>query len=398
MELIIDAQLDPAWNALSWHRNQTQPLSVLRDREKRMRQVDRRRATVSPPEMRRAGSRSAWMLHPGWDRGKTTREVIGRHSVIMSVAVQKKVALHWTAVNALLYSPAESDVRRCMVKPLASFRVGDGRASFPVILAALGVLFFTGCGNAIEKIQSPDPNIRIKAAMSFTKGASDKEVEELSLLLLTNKNSDVRYACALALGYGKCSKAVPSLIKALSDEHWLVRRSAVEALTRIGDARASQPLVPMLSDKEEEIRIYAARAFQQIKNKEVVSLLIHLAVFDNPNKWARIDDMNESLAGALGFQGDQSALPVLSKLLDDRCDKVARMAADAVGSIVGQEFKEEVMISRGFAVRLGSPSKARAWLQQHPELLQSTRRNGLQQIERTGKLAIFVNVLGYEGS
>jgi len=56
MNLIIDAHLDLAWNAVSWNRDLTEEIVQLREREKHM--VDhpsRGRATVSLPEMRKAG-------------------------------------------------------------------------------------------------------------------------------------------------------------------------------------------------------------------------------------------------------------------------------------------------------------------------------------------------------
>ncbi|HWP39931.1 MAG TPA: membrane dipeptidase [Tepidisphaeraceae bacterium] len=51
---IIDAHLDLAWNALSWNRDLTEPLAVLREREKGMSDDPARgNATVCLPEMRR---------------------------------------------------------------------------------------------------------------------------------------------------------------------------------------------------------------------------------------------------------------------------------------------------------------------------------------------------------
>jgi membrane dipeptidase len=55
MRLILDAHLDLAWNALSFDRDQTLPVDLLRAREAGMTGPGRGRCTTSLPAMRRAG-------------------------------------------------------------------------------------------------------------------------------------------------------------------------------------------------------------------------------------------------------------------------------------------------------------------------------------------------------
>lgn len=55
LRLILDAHLDLAWNALSFDRDQLQPIDELRRREKHLSGKSRGNCTVSLPEMRRAG-------------------------------------------------------------------------------------------------------------------------------------------------------------------------------------------------------------------------------------------------------------------------------------------------------------------------------------------------------
>jgi hypothetical protein len=242
------------------------------------------------------------------------------------------------------------------------------------VVAAASAILLSGCDDRIERIQSPYKYERLDAVLRFTKGANDEKVDELCNLLLTNASHDVRHACASALGNGQFKRAVPALILALSDEHRDVRRACVVALTRIGDDRSAQPLLAMLLDEEEDIRLVAVRAFQRIKCKDAVTPLTELVEPQNPNNRSFVDEMNEAAIGALAFQGDTTALPILSELLDYPNSKISRAAADAVGSIVGEEFKEQVMISFGFDLPLGSPSKAKAWLKEHSQLMQNRPR------------------------
>ena len=51
--IIVDAHLDLAWNALSWNRDLTQPVSDIRRLEAQVKEEHRGGNTVSFPEMRR---------------------------------------------------------------------------------------------------------------------------------------------------------------------------------------------------------------------------------------------------------------------------------------------------------------------------------------------------------
>lgn len=230
----------------------------------------------------------------------------------------------------------------------------------------------------IKQIQSDDHQVRNKAIQSLAKKATAEELDQLCRLLLNHSSGPIRAACARALGYIKRSAAVPALLNALEDDHWLVRRSAVDALGHIADPRACIPLVKMLSDKELEIQQHAATAFQRLKSPAAVPILITKLNFTNSNNCGDVHDMNREVLKALTYQADRRALVSVSKMLDYPFIPVARCAADALGAIVGQEFKEEVWISYGCKIPLGSPSKAKKWLEAHPQVLSSpdTKEDG----------------------
>ncbi len=70
--------------------------------------------------------------------------------------------------------------------------------------------------------------------------------------------------------FGKNKKQdVNNLINVLLyDRDWKVRRDAAEALGKIGDARAVEPLIQALKDKKEVVQIAAKKALGKIKVKE----------------------------------------------------------------------------------------------------------------------------------
>jgi HEAT repeat protein len=57
----------------------------------------------------------------------------------------------------------------------------------------------------------------------------------------------VRDRAAEALGAIGDSRAIESLVKALVDEDWWVRRGAAEAIDRIGDVKTADPLIHALA-------------------------------------------------------------------------------------------------------------------------------------------------------
>jgi len=254
----------------------------------------------------------------------------------------------------------------------------DGLSVFSCCAVLMAACLLLGCKPPTEQIQSDDHEVRNKAIETLANKATAADVNELCRLLLNHSSPPVRAACAQALGFIKRSAAVPALVNALEDSHWLVRRSTVDALGHIADPCACTPLVKMLSDKVPEIQRHAATAFHRLKSPVAVPVLITKLNFTNPNNRGDVHDMNREVLKALTHQADRRALVSVSRMLDYPFMPVARCAADALGAIVGQEFKEEVWISDGWKMPLGSPSKAKKWLEEHPEVLSSTdaKENG----------------------
>ncbi len=84
------------------------------------------------------------------------------------------------------------------------------------------------------------------------------------LPLLHSGNQLDREGASQALGWlaksdSDRNSAVPALIKALEDESMEVRRNASEALGRIGDPRALEPLNEMLEQSEHSWAVQVAK-------------------------------------------------------------------------------------------------------------------------------------------
>lgn len=104
---------------------------------------------------------------------------------------------------------------------------------------------------------------------------SKEDVESL-IQALKDEHWGVRRKAAWALG-NLGEPAVEPLIQALKDERWDVRRKAAWALGNIRDAKGVEPLIQALRDEYPDVRRQAARslAVLTVLSEEIVKTTIH---------------------------------------------------------------------------------------------------------------------------
>ncbi|MDA3961728.1 MAG: HEAT repeat domain-containing protein [Planctomycetota bacterium] len=238
----------------------------------------------------------------------------------------------------------------------------------PLLAMLLGVFTLLSCANPIEDIRSENSITRTKAAAQFTEDASSDQIQKLIHIMQATEDNGVRASCADALGYAHATSAVPALIDALKVAEWRVRRSTANALGRIADPRAIDPLIEVL-DQEitdpnlSEGKRCAVWAFVNLKSEKVVPVLIHM-LSNNPGKDnSEKIDYTTALLAAMGAQKDKRAIPAIADHLDSRAGS---QAAGALGKIVDVDFTDD---ADPFRLPMPSPAKAKEWLQKHPELL-----------------------------
>lgn len=83
------------------------------------------------------------------------------------------------------------------------------------------------------------------------------------------------------------SKAVPHLVKGLSNKNHWVRWESAKALGQIGDAAAAIALVKSLEDKEFDVRWLAAEALINIGHNSLEHLLEALTDHGDKSIWLR---------------------------------------------------------------------------------------------------------------
>lgn len=151
----------------------------------------------------------------------------------------------------------------------------------------------------------------------------NKDIDSL-LLALRNENNDVRREAAEALGRIGDVKAVEPLIKTFVDMNEQVRHSAAEAVGRIGES-AIEPLSRALRDGEMIVRMQAVRALGKIGSAKAVELLIGAFMTDDWGFQILISDI-------LTQTGERAVEPLIHALKHE-FGSVRKGAAMGLGKI-----------------------------------------------------------------
>jgi HEAT repeat protein len=77
----------------------------------------------------------------------------------------------------------------------------------------------------------------------------------------------VREAAGAALERFEDARAVEPLVAALKDKEWFVRAHAAEALGKIADPRALGPLYTAQKDPNSSVRAYAESAYKKTRDR-----------------------------------------------------------------------------------------------------------------------------------
>jgi len=146
-------------------------------------------------------------------------------------------------------------------------------------------------------------NIRTAAMEAFPRYG--KEATAYLLPLLKDRDEEVRMFSATILGAIADPAAVESLIEALQDPDENVTHAAAESLGKISDARAVGPLIRCL-EKDFWVQYPAVIALGSIGDLTATRHLIEL-----------LDDemLRDAVIEALGKIGDTAAIPVLARTL-----------------------------------------------------------------------------------
>lgn len=132
------------------------------------------------------------------------------------------------------------------------------------------------------------------------------------------------------------SKNVADLFAMLTDPNWIVRRSVVDALARLGDSAIPELITMLRTRRDSEARIAAVVDTLSASSGEVEPILAALADDADP---AVVADV----AQILGRRRSSTAIPVLVRLTKHQNDNVAVGAIEALGRIGGRAAVEALI-------------------------------------------------------
>ncbi|MCK5685963.1 HEAT repeat domain-containing protein [bacterium] len=171
------------------------------------------------------------------------------------------------------------------------------------------------------------------------------------ILLLEKGTKDMRILAAEAVGETKDERAVPYLIKVLSDKSWSVRKNAAKSLEKLGEV-AVPDLTKELSNKNPDVQYWIVKILGNLGKYAVKEIISSLNDEDSLSRYGAEKifeymgkiaveplieilkfgkkEMRKNAAEALGNTNDVRAIPMLIDALKDESWFVRKNAASAL--------------------------------------------------------------------
>jgi HEAT repeat protein len=165
-----------------------------------------------------------------------------------------------------------------------------------------------------------DPQVRRYAAYLLGQAKNPRAIQPL-VESLADFDKSVREQATLALStIGKA--AIGSLAEAMKDPTWETRYRAAEALGKIADEKAVQPLISGLKDSRDHVRYMAAKGLHELGDTDAVEPLIIL--LKDENTYVRLMAVH-----ALSAMGSRKGKAAVIKALESEQDENVKAAMTA---------------------------------------------------------------------
>ena len=189
-----------------------------------------------------------------------------------------------------------------------------GKANLRSIALVLGWLKRPGVDRALTRLMGRE-ELRdeiIEALVRHGRATSDLLIAQLEA-----EDLEVRRSAVVALGRIGDTKATPALLEKLSDETLAIE--AANALARIGDPEAAEGLLSLIGDSDASVRQAAVSALNSVLPGSMTERIIPLLNDPDPN-------VRESAVKITGYFGYPEAVSRLLELANDP-DEQVRCAA-----------------------------------------------------------------------
>lgn len=246
-------------------------------------------------------------------------------------------------------------------------------------------------------ILSDETNERqFRAAEALGRLGDERAIEPLIQALYESDAADVVGRAAWALGQISAKQGVPALIETLyeaydNDPGYSSELPAViEALGRIGDKRAVEPIIETLDSTRPEVKIAAAIALRKIGDEQAANALVPLLNHTSP-------DVRRAGVSALRKLGNEDAVEGLISCLQDNNQIIRAMATEAL-SRIGDSRSTDALIQalyddRNRIRKAAARGLVKIGLDALPELLK-VRIDDTQDVRANRKLVWVLGELG----
>lgn len=212
-------------------------------------------------------------------------------------------------------------------------RDGHIRALSAIGLSRIGK--FEAINLIFPLLSDPYEDVQEAAISALAMFKNNIDINRL-VVLLNEKNPQLRKNAAILIGRIGAKEAVHSLGFALKDDDISVRYAATEALSALKIHEANRYLLNALTDESPGIRASAAIGLAVNAGEEAVEPLM-LLINDSD------DTVRVAAAKALGITRSRKAVPALLNSLIDRNGFVVTTSIESLGQIGGEEAKEALL-------------------------------------------------------
>lgn len=151
----------------------------------------------------------------------------------------------------------------------------------------------------VALLEHPDDSTRFYA-LTLADSFADREMVEPFCRLLQDPDWWIRVTVCDALARLRDERAVPKLIAVLDDDE--VRWAAIDALGRLGSPAAIQPLVELLKDPRDLVRMEVLNGLARMKDERLMPVLTHTRDTDaSLVVRRRANEITEALVEELGL-------------------------------------------------------------------------------------------------
>ena len=181
---------------------------------------------------------------------------------------------------------------------------------------------------AMLAIDSDGVISRLNDFDAYTKEIVGKYSRDFDVLniLMGDENLNVRLAAIMSLGSFDEQKARQKLLDALKDENVNIRKTALLTLAEVGCG--SEEILPMLTDSDAWVRIYALKALGNSVNPDLIESIVPMLKSEEiPVVLSCIDAISR-----IASYNDINISEILKPLLNHKVDAIRQRAQEAVGN------------------------------------------------------------------